>query len=147
MQNNLYVDIVFSEKVEYFGNGAQTIAFLKREDYSVLDLKTEPDLEKLLDQTVNSQSQKTAIDFNEDRTDLSVQLQVANLGYLGQDSNIFELASTYVDFSFLPLFQDFKTKSQTSGAVATDQTQTGASGIDTIIKEFSSLKMHLAQAR
>jgi|LauGreDrversion4_2_1035121.scaffolds.fasta_scaffold860643_2 hypothetical protein len=74
MQNNLYVDIVFSEKVEYFGNGAQTIAFLKREDYSVLDLKSEPDLEKLLDQTVNSQSQKTAIDFNEDRTDLSVQL-------------------------------------------------------------------------
>jgi len=43
------VDIVFSEKVEYFGNGAQTIAFLKREDYCVLDLKTEPDLEKLLD--------------------------------------------------------------------------------------------------
>lgn len=47
--NGQVFDIVFSEKVEYFGNGAQTIAFLKREDYSVLDLKAEPDLEKLLD--------------------------------------------------------------------------------------------------
>jgi len=50
------VEIYFSDKVEYFGNAAQTIAFLKREDFSVLNLKAELDLDKLLDQTVNSQA-------------------------------------------------------------------------------------------
>ena len=81
--------------------------------------------------------------------DLGSQLQVVNLGYLGQESNIFELASTYVDFSFLPLFQDFKNKSAGSnaGALATDANQQGTSGLDTILKELSSLKMHLTQCR
>lgn len=31
--------LLFSEKVEYLGTTAQTIAFLKRESYAVLDLK------------------------------------------------------------------------------------------------------------
>ena len=46
----------------------------------------------------------------------------------------------------MPLFQDFKAKSPNSSA-ATDPNQSGASGLDTIIKELSSLKMHLAQCR
>lgn len=50
--------------------------------------------------------------MDEEFVDLSSQLQVINLGYIGPDSNIFELASTYVDFSILPLFQDYKSKSQ-----------------------------------
>jgi len=45
-----------------------------------------------------------------------------NLGYLGQDSNIFELASTYFDFSFMPLFTDYKNKTQVS-ASGGDQSQ------------------------
>lgn len=66
---------------------------------------------------------------------------------MGQDSNIFELASTYVDFSFLPLFQDFKAKSSNTGAAGIDPNQSGATSLETIIKELSSLKMHLAQCR
>jgi hypothetical protein len=44
---------VISEKVEYLGNSAQTIALLKRESYAVLDLKAE-DIEKLLDTSISS---------------------------------------------------------------------------------------------
>jgi hypothetical protein len=103
------------------GSSAQTIAFLKRESYAVLDLKAEQDLDKILDLSVSSQIQPGSSMM----VDLGSQLQVVNLGYLGQESNIFELASTYVDFSFLPLFQDFKNKSAGSnaGALATDANQ------------------------
>ena len=65
------MEIYFSDKVEYFGNAAQTIAFLKREDFSVLNLKADLDLDKLLDQTVNSQTQPTSVDFNEERIELN----------------------------------------------------------------------------
>jgi hypothetical protein len=87
----------------------------------VLDLKAEQDLDKILDLSVSSQIQPGSSMM----VDLGSQLQVVNLGYLGQESNIFELASTYVDFSFLPLFQDFKNKSAGSnaGALATDANQ------------------------
>lgn len=49
------IQVVFAEKVEYLGHTAQTIAFLKRESYAVLDLKTpESDIEKMLDTSVSS---------------------------------------------------------------------------------------------
>lgn len=38
-------EIHFSDKVEYFGVAAQTIAFLKREDFSVLNLRADPNPE------------------------------------------------------------------------------------------------------
>jgi hypothetical protein len=63
------------------------------------------------------------------------------LGFLGQESNIFELASTYVDFSFLPLFTDYKTKTSNT---ADQAAQSSNQGLDVILKELSSLKMHLA---
>lgn len=74
MQANYQVEIYFSDKVEYYGSAAQTIAFLKREDYSVLDLKAEIDLDKMLDLSANTEGQRAAVDFNEVRTDLCVQL-------------------------------------------------------------------------
>ena len=70
-----------------------------------------------------------------------------NLGYLGQESNIFELASTYVDFSFLPLFHDYKNKTQIKNPSATDQSHGASGGLEGILKGLSSLKMHLAQCR
>ena len=42
------VEIVFSDQVEHMGNAAQTIAFLKRENYARLDLKPPLDLENSL---------------------------------------------------------------------------------------------------
>jgi hypothetical protein len=74
--------------------------------------------------------------MDEEVIDLSSQLQVINLGYMGQDSNIFELASTYVDFSFLPLFQDYKTKSSGANAAGTDASQGSAAGLENILKGF-----------
>jgi hypothetical protein len=40
MQTEGSVQVLFSEKVEYLGTTAQTIAFLKRESYAVLDLRS-----------------------------------------------------------------------------------------------------------
>jgi hypothetical protein len=45
------VEIVFSDQIEHMGNAAQTIAFLKRENYARLDLKPPLDLENSLTTT------------------------------------------------------------------------------------------------
>lgn len=141
------MEVVFSDKVEYRSGSAQTIAFLKREMYTVLDLKSAgADTLQSLDISLAS-SQQTA----HSTVDLSNQLQVVNLGYLGKKSNIFELASTYVDFSFLPLFTDFKAKSSgqsgAGGASSNDIATASSQSLDQIMKELTSLKMHLASAR
>lgn len=70
-----------------------------------------------------------------------------NLGYMGQESNVFELAATYVDFSILPLFQDFKYKSGGASLQGTDIGAGSATGLDNVLKGLSSLKMNLAQCR
>ena len=81
--------------------------------------------------------------------DLSAQLQVVNLGFLGPDANIFEFASTYFDFYFLPLFSDYKKKQGTGkdGNAQADTAPGGAQGLDKVLIELSSLKMQLAQCR
>lgn len=83
LNSNTLAEIFFSDKVEYYGNAAQTIAFLKREDFAVLNLKADLDLSKILDQADNPSGQLVGADPNEERIDLSNQLQVVNLGYLG----------------------------------------------------------------
>jgi hypothetical protein len=79
------IELRISLKIQYLGQVAHTIAFLKREAYSVLDIKQ-----------------------SENPKHLSGQLQVINLGYMGEDATIFELATTYVEYSFLPLFNAYK---------------------------------------
>ena len=141
------VEIMLTGKVEYITQNAQTIAFLKREEFAKLDLKLDMELEKVLESAVNqSQSMSEAGQPTEERVDLSSQIQIINLGYLGQDSNIFELASTYVDFSFLPLFHDYKNKTQIKNP-GQDQPSGAGGGLEGILKGLSSLKMHLAQCR
>jgi hypothetical protein len=83
-----------SKAVEYQGTSAMTIAFLKREPYKNL----------ILQDQIKAATAGGEDNLDEDHVDISSQLQVINMGYIGQDSNIFELASTYVDFSILPLF-------------------------------------------
>ena len=130
-QDDTGVQLFISNKVEYQGTSAMTIAFLKREPYKHLYLK---DNEKKMEAVTPGGEQTGAMD--EEVIDLSSQLQVINLGYMGQDSNIFELASTYVDFSFLPLFQDYKTKSSGANAAGTDASQGSAAGLENILKGF-----------
>jgi hypothetical protein len=77
-------DLKFSCKVHYYGPMAHTIAFLKRDEFAVLDL------------TADSEHH------------ISKQMQVINLGYIGEDFNIFELAATYVEYSLVPLFNSYK---------------------------------------
>ncbi len=115
------IQIHMSTKIEYLGPNAQTIAFLKREDFAKLDLTSGMDLDKVLEAGIQSQD-STTNPAGDHHTDLSSQIQIINLGYLGQDSNIFELASTYFDYSFMPLFTDYKNKTQVSNSGG-DQSQ------------------------
>lgn len=61
-------EIRISTKIQYMGQSAQTIAFVKREDYTLLDLREEGAGEPL-----------------------SRQMQIVNLGFTGENSSIFEL--------------------------------------------------------
>ena len=67
------IELVFSTKVEYLGHNAQTVAFLKREEYAKLDLKPDLELEKVLDSAIASGS-SDAGQTAEQRVDLSEQI-------------------------------------------------------------------------
>ena len=82
------VEILFTVKVQFLGQMAHSIAFVKREAHAQLELKSVEPVKHL-----------------------SSQLQMLNLGYVGEDSNIFELAVNYVEYSFIPLFSTYKTSS------------------------------------
>ena len=66
------LEINFSNKVEYLGPNAQSIAFLKREDFAKLDLNSGMDLDKVLDAGI-SQDASTATPA-EEHNDLSSQI-------------------------------------------------------------------------
>ena len=53
---NEQVDVIFSSKIEYHGNKAQSIGFIKR-DTGKLDLRSDIDLDKALDAALNSESE------------------------------------------------------------------------------------------
>jgi hypothetical protein len=74
---------------------------------------------------------------------LSNQLQIINLGYLGEDSSIFELATTYVEYSLLPLFNTFKA----GGISSAEEKGRATQGLENIQKDLLSLKVHLVQCR
>jgi len=107
------VEVRFSLKVEYLGQTAHSIAFLKRDDFQVLDLKAC------------------------DAKPLSSQVQVVNLGFVGEDSSVFELAFNYVEFSFIPLFNTYK-----QGPAQTEKSSS-LQGLDSVQKDLMQLKVHL----
>lgn len=110
--------VKFSLKVDYHGGNAHSIAFLKREQYGFLDLKS--------DETGDGTGK---------------QLQLINLGYIGEDFNIFELAATYVEYSLLPLFNSYKVHKTSKGEASS------APGVDNIPKILSQLKVDLVQCQ
>jgi dynein heavy chain 1 len=92
---------------------AHTIAFLKRESYTVLDLRGE--------------------EYGEH---VSKQVQLINLGFIGEDFNIFELAATYVEYSLQPLFNSYR---GTHGSAST--------GFENMQRDLTQLKVHLVQCQ
>jgi len=74
---------------------------------------------------------------------VSKQLQLLNLGYIGEDFNIFELAATYVEYSLLPLFNSYKT----SKATQADKSGSTSTGFESIQKTLAQLKVHLLQCQ
>jgi hypothetical protein len=116
---------LFSLKVQYLGQLAHSIAFVKREAHSTLDLKCAS---------------------NDNSHHLSTQLQVLNLGYVGEDSNIFELAVNYVEYSLIPLFSTYKSASSQSAADKSKAAGgTQMQGLDNVKKDLVQLKVHLNQ--
>ena len=93
-QDGSQIEIRFTLKVEYLGQSAHSIAFVKRDGFQVLELKS---------------------GSTDNVKHLSSQLQVMNLGFVGEDANIFELAVNYVEYSFIPLFNTYKTAPSSSG--------------------------------
>ena len=69
------IELRFSTQVEYLGSTAMTVAFLKRENYSRLDLKPEVDITKALEMATISESEQaseaTAAEVIQDQIDLS----------------------------------------------------------------------------
>ena len=118
------IELKFSLKVQYLGKTSHVIAFLKRESFQTLELRGTTDVAR----------------------HLSSQLQILNLGYIGEDSNIFELAATYVEYSLLPLFNTYKTG---SGAQSTSDDKGGksTSGLENVQKNLLQLKVHLVQCQ
>lgn len=109
---NRPIELRFSLKVQYMGQTAHTIAFLKRESYQTLELKPN----------------------GEGVRHLSSQLQIINLGFIGEDYNIFELATTYVEYSLVPLFNTYKAGGQSSSDESKGKP---ASGLDIIQKSLA----------
>ena len=70
---------------------------------------------------------------------LSSQLQILNLGYVGEDSNLFELAVNYVEYSLIPLFNTYRTS---IGKIGEEKANTG---LDNVKKDLVQLKVHLNQ--
>lgn len=106
--------------MQYYGTVAHTLAFLKRESYTALDLRGD-----------------------EAGEHVCKQLQLLNLGYIGEDFSIFELAATYVEYSLLPLFNSYKT----SKATLSDKGGPAAAGFESIQKNLAQLKVHLVQCQ
>lgn len=75
---------------------------------------------------------------------LSSQLQILNLGFIGEDSNIFELASTYVEYSLVPLFNTYTKSGAQSGAEDKGK-GSASSGLELVQKNLMQLKVHLVQ--
>ena len=119
--------MAFNTQIEYRGPETQSIAFLKRQLYHRLTLSV-PDKEN-----------KELVDLT--KVDLSSQLQVINLGYMGDNSNIFDLAFTYVDHSLLPIFQDYK-KNRNKANQTVDKTVQGS--LDSVLTAMAGLKTQLA---
>jgi dynein heavy chain 1 len=63
-----------------------------------------------------------------------------NLGYVGEDFNIFELAATYVEYSLIPVLNSYKL-SKGKGDSGT------AGGFENIQKNLAQLKVHLVQCQ
>ena len=104
-------ELRFSLKVQYYGSAAHTLAFLKRESYTALEL---------------SGGEQAG-------EQLCKQLQLLNLGYIGEDFNVFELAATYVEYSLLPLFNSYKA----SKAGQSDKSSSTSAGFEGIQKNLA----------
>jgi hypothetical protein len=82
---NRSVSIVLDLKIGYKGGDAQSIAFIKR-------------------QRINT------IDLHKSKRGVGKQLQVLNLGFVGEETDLFRLANIYVDNGLIPLFASYKSK-------------------------------------
>ena len=61
---------------------------------------------------------------------------------MGEDYNIFELATTYVEYSLVPLFNTYKA----AGSATTEESKgKSSSGLDIIQKSLAQLKVQLVQ--
>jgi len=68
------------------------------------------------------------VDEQDTSDGVSKQVQVINLGFIGEDFNLFEMAATYVEYSLVPLFNSYKA----SKATSSDKSGTASSGFENV---------------
>jgi len=120
-------DIVeFNLEVAYKGPNTVAIAFLKREQYPTLDLSVH-DLAK----------------------HIAIQLQVINIGYIGEDATPFVITNTYITNSFAPLFQSYEAARYPKGAADEEEKKksTGATGLAKVHAKLGELSLAILQCQ
>ena len=118
--------VEFALEVAYKGTNTQAIAFMKREQYATLDLSIH-DLAK----------------------HMAVQLQVINIGYIGEDSTPFVLTNTYIVNSFAPLFQSFEAARYPKGVGEEEEKKktAGATGLSKVHAKLAELSLSILQCQ
>ena len=106
-------DIMVSLEVEHKGPTCAILAFIKREGQGALEEKQ-----------------------------LGAQLQIVNLSYISPDSTPFELLHTYLQNSFLPLFNTYKGQNLSSEE---DSKMDSKLGLTTVQKRISETMLALMQ--
>lgn len=120
------VTIEFSLEVAYKGPNTLAIAFLKREQYPTLDLSVH-DLAK----------------------HVAVQLQVINVGYIGEDNTPFVITNTYILNSLTPLFQSYEAVRYPKDAVDEEERKksSGSSGLSKVHAKLNELSLAILQCQ
>eukprot|EP00830_Metopus_es_P014592 TRINITY_DN3930_c0_g2_i1.p1 TRINITY_DN3930_c0_g2~~TRINITY_DN3930_c0_g2_i1.p1 ORF type:complete len:1285 (-),score=333.29 TRINITY_DN3930_c0_g2_i1:418-4179(-) len=118
--------IEFSLEVGYKGTNTHAIAFLKREQIATIELLNH-DLAK----------------------HVAAQLQVINIGYIGEDSTPFVITNTYILNSFTPLFQSFEEARYPKGGADEEEKKksSGAMGLAKVHAKLAELSLALLQCQ
>lgn len=114
--------IEFSLEVAYKGPSAHVIAFHKRELYATLDLSS-----------------------HESSKPIATQIQVINIGYVGEDNTPFVLTNTYIQNSFAPLFHSFESVRYQKGT--TEEEDKRSTGLGKVHSKLAELSLAILQCQ
>ncbi|CEM16453.1 unnamed protein product [Vitrella brassicaformis CCMP3155] len=130
-QHRLFLDL----EVSFKGSRATIIAFAKRPGFNVVDTGGAGERAGEQDLTGGRQSSLRHI---------GGQLQMITLGYMDNESSPFELVHTYLQNSFAPLFNTYRSEGGDDESKGQDETKIG---IPNVQKKIAELAMSCMQCQ